>query len=187
MSRNTLSAAVSAAQPEGGPVSFTGWKAWLLGQARGRSKAPANPRGQGRALDKVLSALVMLVDDEPIAIEVTRLHLEEAGFTRFVTTSDPAAAIELILERKPDVLLLDLMMPGRSGFDILKDMEARNILKDTPTIVLTAATDSESRARALELGVTEFLAKPADPIELVMRVSNTLAAKAYWQGCWETG
>lgn len=187
MSRNSLSAAASAAKTKGGPVSFTGWKAWLLGQARGRSKVPASPRGQGRALDKVLSALVMLVDDEPVAIEVTRVHLEEAGFTRFVTTSEPGTALDLMLERKPDVLLLDLMMPGKTGFDILREMEARNILKDTPTIVLTAATDSESRMRALELGVTEFLTKPADPIELVMRVSNTLAAKAYWQGCWEAG
>jgi DNA-binding response OmpR family regulator len=64
-------------------------------------------------------------------------------------------------------------------------MEARNILKDVPTIVLTSATESETRLKALELGVTEFLVKPVDPIELVMRVSNTLAAKAYWQGCWE--
>ena len=75
-------------------------------------------------------------------------------------------------------------MPGISGFDILARMEASNILKDVPTIVLTSSADGQSRLRALELGITEFLLKPVDPIELVLRVSNTLAAKAYWQGCW---
>lgn len=185
MSRNPLSGAALA-----GPVmdyegvSIPKWKTWLLGLARGRTKAAAG-REHSRAVDKVFSALVMLVDDEPIAIEVTRVHLEEAGFSRFVTTSEPGQALNLMIETKPDVLLLDLMMPGTSGFEILKQMEATNILKDIPTIVLTAATDTQSRMQALELGVTEFLTKPADPIELVMRVSNTLAAKAYWRGCWE--
>lgn len=185
MSRNSLGGAALA-----GPVldyegmNIPTWKTWLLGLARGKTKAAAG-QAHSRAVDKVFSALVMLVDDEPIAIEVARVHLEQAGFTRFVTTSDPAQALNLMLETKPDVLLLDLMMPGTSGFDILQQMESSNILKDIPTIVLTAATDSQNRVQALELGVSEFLTKPADPIELVMRVSNTLAAKAYWRGCWE--
>lgn len=164
-------------------VNIPKWKSWLLGLAGGKTRTAAG-RVHARAVDKVFSALVMLVDDEPLAIEVTRIHLEEAGFTRFVTTSNPAQALGLMIERKPDVLLLDLMMPGTSGFEILAQMEAKNILKDIPTIVLTAAADTQSRMQALERGVSEFLMKPADPIELVMRVSNTLAAKAYWQGCW---
>lgn len=185
MSRNPLGGAAFA-----GPVmdyddvNIRTWKSWLFGLASGKARRPGGT-AHSRAVDKVFSALVMLVDDEPIAIEVARAHLEQAGFTRFVTTSDPAQALNLTIEKKPDVLLLDLMMPGLSGFDILKQMEANNILKDIPTIVLTAATDTQSRMQALELGVTEFLTKPADPIELVMRVSNTLAAKAYWRGCWE--
>ena len=168
-------------------VDIPKWKAWLLGQARGKTGPVPGVRAHGRAVDKVFGSLIMLVDDEPLAIEVTRVHLEDAGFTRFISTSDPAQGLRLLSEQKPDVLLLDLMMPGTNGFEILKQMESRNILKDVPTIVLTAATDPESRLRALDLGVTEFLSKPADPIELVMRVSNTLAAKAYWQGCWEAG
>lgn len=184
MSRNPLSGAALAVPVmdyEG--VNIPTWKTWLLGLARGKAKAAG--QAHSRAVDKVFSALVMLVDDEPIAIEVARVHLEQAGYTRFVTTSDPAQALDLMIEKKPDVLLLDLMMPGLSGFDILKQMESSNILKDIPTIVLTAATDSQNRMQALELGVSEFLTKPGDPIELVMRVSNTLAAKAYWRGCWE--
>ena len=169
-------------------VNIRQWKEWLIGQARAKSgtseqPAPAADAGAAR-LDTVFGALIMMVDDEPLAIEVTQVHLQEAGFTRFVSTSDPREALALITAKRPDVLLLDLSMPDVSGFDILARMEARNILKDVPTIVVTASTDSATKLKALEHGVTEFLTKPVDPIELVLRVSNTLAAKAYWQGCW---
>ena len=116
--------------------------------------------------------------------EGLRAGLEAEGFAVDVAFDGPEGMWRAT-ECTYDVIVLDLMMPGMSGFEILKQMEAQNILKDIPTIVLTAATDTQSRIQALELGVTEFLMKPADPIELVMRVSNTLAAKAYWQGCWE--
>jgi DNA-binding response OmpR family regulator len=163
-------------------------KEWLAGQAAGTNAAAAVniPRtaGDNAALDKVFGALIMMVDDEPLVLEVTQVQLEEAGFSRFVTTSNAVDALALIAERRPDLLLLDLMMPGMSGFDILARMEANKILKEVPTIVLTSASDAATRLKALELGVTEFLIKPVDPLELVLRVSNTLAAKAYWQGCW---
>src|SRR4051812_16344338 len=64
---------------------------------------------------KLAEAVVMVVDDEPINIEVTQVHLEEAGYTKFVSTSEPLEAVPLMVERRPDVLLLDLNMPGRSG------------------------------------------------------------------------
>jgi DNA-binding response OmpR family regulator len=78
--------------------------------------------------------------------------------------------------------LLDVIMPGLSGFEILELMESHHILKDVPTIILTASTEPQTKLRALRLGATEFLTKPVDPSELVLRVRNTLAAKAYWQG-----
>src|SRR5689334_22095981 len=93
-------------------------------------------------MEKLLSAVVMMVDDEPINIEVTQVHLEEAGYTRFVSTSEPQEAVPLIVERRPDVLLLDLNMPGRSGFEILAEMAEKKILQDVPTIVLTSSTDA---------------------------------------------
>ena len=148
------------------------------------SSNAAEQRNEG--FTKLLDALVMMVDDEPINIEVTQIHLEEAGYTRFVSTSESSEALALIADRRPDVLLLDLMMPGMSGFEILDAMKAANILKDVPTIVLTSSTDAATKLQALELGATDFLAKPVDSSELVLRVSNTLAAKAYWQGCWRT-
>jgi len=128
---------------------------------------------------RLLDAVVMMVDDEPLNIEVTQVHLEEAGYTRFVSTSEPLEAMSLLAERRPDVLLLDLMMPGISGLEILERMEAGNILRDVPTIVLTSSRDAATKLKALELGAIDFLAKPVDPSELVLRLRNTLAAKAY--------
>ena len=130
-------------------------------------------------LTGLFDALVMMVDDEPINIEVTQVHLEEAGYTRFVSTSEPREALALLTERRPDVLLLDLMMPGMTGFEILAAMQDANVLKDIPTIVLTSSTDAATKLKALELGATDFLAKPVDASELVLRLRNTLAAKAY--------
>ena len=163
-------------------------KAWLTGQTPRTPQTAAAGRlyESSPGLSRVFGARVMMVDDEPSALEVTQVHLEEAGFTEFVSTSRPQDALDMLAESKPDILLLDLLMPGMSGFEILAGMESRNILKDVPTIVLTSATDTATKRKALELGVTEFLTKPVDPIELVLRVSNTLAAKAYWQGCWNT-
>lgn len=125
------------------------------------------------------SAVVMIVDDEPINIEVTQVYLEEAGYWQFASTSEPLEAMGLMAARRPDVLLLDLKMPKMSGFEILERMQAENLLKDVPTIVLTSSTDAETKLKALELGATDFLAKPVDPSELMLRVKNTLAAKAY--------
>ena len=125
------------------------------------------------------SATVMMVDDEPITMDVVQAYLEEAGYQNFVTVSEPAQAMELVVSENPDVLLLDLMMPVVSGFDILKEIRSNPKFQHLPVIVLTSSTDSETKLRALELGATDFLAKPVDASELVLRLRNTLAAKAY--------
>ena len=139
------------------------------------AKTPAQPA------DAALlnSATVMMVDDEPITLDVVQAYLEDAGYQNFVTVSDPSQAMELVANEKPDVLLLDLMMPAVSGFDILKMIRADAKFQHLPVIVLTSSTDSETKLKALELGATDFLAKPVDASELILRLRNTLAAKAY--------
>jgi diguanylate cyclase (GGDEF)-like protein len=124
-------------------------------------------------------ALVMMVDDESMMTDVIQTHLEDAGYTRFVACNEPKVALQLIRAHQPDVLLLDLMMPGVSGFDILQAVREDETLQYTPVIVLTAASDPATKLRALELGATEFLSKPVDSSELVLRVRNTLAFKRY--------
>jgi diguanylate cyclase (GGDEF)-like protein len=122
---------------------------------------------------------LMLVDDDPIMLEMVQVYLEEAGYSAFICTSDPAQAMRLMRAHRPDLLLLDLMMPGITGFDILGDVRADPDLGYTPVIILTAESDPASKLKALELGATDLLTKPVDPSELRLRVRNVLAFKAY--------
>ncbi len=124
-------------------------------------------------------AVVMMVDDEPIMTDLIESHLSDGGYSRFVGCNEPALAMTQIRLLRPDLLLLDLMMPGISGFDILAELRADPDLKYTPVIVLTAASNAATKLRALELGASEFLAKPVDESELLLRVRNTLAFKRY--------
>ena len=127
----------------------------------------------------VSDVTVMMVDDEPMMIEVTQTFLEDAGYRRFVSVIDPRLALTTARVKKPGLILLDLMMPGMSGFEVLEQIRGDESLRHTPVIVLTAASDPASKLRALELGATEILAKPVDESELKIRVRNSLAFKAY--------
>jgi len=122
---------------------------------------------------------VMMVDDEPMMTDVIQTYLEEAGYSRFVSVNDPLHAIEAMRRHRPGLLLLDLMMPGLSGFDLLALMRKDEQLRYIPVIVLTAANNAATKLKALELGATEFLSKPVDSSELVLRVRNSLVFKLY--------
>ena len=122
---------------------------------------------------------VMMVDDEPMMTDVIQAYLEEAGYSRFVSVNDPLLAIDEARRHRPGLLLLDLMMPGLSGFEILAQMRADEQLRYIPVIVLTAANNPATKLRALELGATEFLSKPVDASELVLRVRNSLVFTLY--------
>jgi len=126
------------------------------------------------------SATIMMIDDEQINMDVLRLHLENEGYSRFITSDDSTSAIKQLRAVPPDVLLLDLMMPQVSGFDILAEMRRDETLRRVPVIVLTSSEEASTKLRALESGATDFLAKPVDPSELALRMRNTLASRA-WQ------
>ena len=149
---------------------------------------PASSPGPDRAslaapdpgpFDALRNFSVMMVDDDPIMLEVVQTYLEEAGYTSFVTTSEPAEAMQLFVQHRPDVLLLDLKMPGVSGFDILSQIRSHDELRYTPVVILTAESESATKLKALELGATDLLTKPVDPSELRLRLRNVLAFKAY--------
>jgi diguanylate cyclase len=129
--------------------------------------------------DLFMDATVMIVDDELTTVEILKAFLEDAGYRQFVTTSDATRALAFMENEHPDVVLTDLKMPQVSGFDILTTMRAHPEFRHIPTIVLTSADDSETKLKALQLGASDFLAKPVDPSELALRLRNTLAAKAY--------
>ena len=131
------------------------------------------------ARSPLLDAKVMMVDDEPLMTDLIQACLEEEGYANFVGTNDSREAMALLRREEPGVLLLDLMMPHVSGFELLAAIRGDRKLRYTPVIVLTAATGADSKLRALQLGATDFLAKPVDASELVLRVRNTLAFRQY--------
>jgi diguanylate cyclase (GGDEF)-like protein len=137
------------------------------------------PQESSAELRTLVNACIMMVDDEPIMIEVVKSFLEDAGYRELVSVTDSREAIASMHRHRPDLLLLDLMMPGLTGFEILQLVRSDSQLRETPVIVLTSASDSDTKLRVLELGATDFLEKPVDPSELKLRVRNTLAFKAY--------
>ena len=147
--------------------------------ANGADSMTAEPLERLTSLHSLKDALVMIVDDEPIMIEVVQVFLEDAGYTHFLTTEDSTQALDMMHKQRPDVLLMDLIMPRKSGFELLAEVRNEPALRYMPVIVLTAANDSETKLRVLELGATDFLAKPVDSSELVLRIRNALAFKAY--------
>jgi diguanylate cyclase len=134
---------------------------------------------QNLAVAMAGEALVMMVDDEEVVIDLIQAYLDSAGYKRFISTMDPRKALELMLRERPQVVLLDINMPGMSGLQIMQAMRADPSLQHIPVIVLTGVNDPDTKLKALGLGASDFLGKPVDESELVLRLRNTLAAKAY--------
>jgi DNA-binding response OmpR family regulator len=113
---------------------------------------------------------VLVVDDEPGIVELARDYLEHAGFG-VITATDGPSALTAVRLRKPDVLVLDLGLPGMDGLDV-----ARTIRRDStlPIIMLTARDDELDRVLGLEIGADDYVTKPFSPRELVARVRAIL-------------
>ncbi len=113
---------------------------------------------------------VLVVDDEPRIVELARDYLEHAGFGVIVATDGPSALTAVRL-RKPDVLVLDLGLPGMDGLDV-----ARAVRRDStvPIIMLTARDDELDRVLGLEIGADDYVTKPFSPRELVARIRAIL-------------
>jgi putative two-component system response regulator len=146
----------------------------------GSPRPALDPILQGTHPSEMLSnPKIVIVDDQPINIAVVRKYLKIAGYTRFATTTDSRQATSLIAQEWPDVVLLDIMMPYLSGLDILAELRRDERFSDLPVIILTAATERQTKLDALKLGATEFLHKPFDAAELETRLRNVLNLKAH--------
>jgi DNA-binding response OmpR family regulator len=109
---------------------------------------------------------ILVVDDEPSIREVVGLYLEEMGFDPTVV-GDGHAALELIRTDPPDLLILDVMLPGVDGYEITRQVRANSAI---PIILLTARADEIDRILGLEMGADDYVVKPFSPRELVSRV-----------------
>ena len=126
---------------------------------------PLRPRRADRQ-----KPLVLVVDDDPRVLGYIRGNLEDAGFSPLVT-GDPKEVSDLIETRQPDLVLLDLLLPGTDGIQMMQDIPA---LADRPVIFLSAYGRDETIARALEVGAVDYIVKPFSPTELVARIQAAL-------------
>ncbi len=123
-------------------------------------------------------ARILVVDDEPANLELVRAVLEPTGYRSVRSTADPFEALGLCLAEPPDLLILDLRMPGLSGAELLERL--REGLPDfslRPCLVLTSEHFREAKRRALGTGARDFLTKPVSPTELRLRVANLLETR----------
>ncbi|MBE7368487.1 putative bifunctional diguanylate cyclase/phosphodiesterase [Ramlibacter pallidus] len=144
-----------------------------------RALSPQDMLWRHRSTQSLSQALIMMVDDEILNIEMTQAFLMDAGYRHFVNTDQPENALDMMRKAVPGVLLLDLSMPKVSGLEILAAMRDDSALRHVPVIVLTSSTDPQVKLKALALGAMDFLSKPVDPSELGLRIRNTLTANAY--------
>lgn len=118
--------------------------------------------------------LILAVDDEPRNLDLLEVLLESTGH-RIVRAEGGARALELYEAERPDLVLLDLMMPQVNGFAVLERLREAREANPVPVIVVTAGGDRDSRLRAFDLGADEFLDKPIDRAILLKRVQTLLA------------
>jgi putative two-component system response regulator len=162
------------AQP-GGDVEATGD---LLKELGRRVDVVAGPPAVGALMqleDRLTDLRILAVDDQEANLRVLRRVLERAGYTRVQTTSDPSRVPGLFVESRPDLVLLDLHMPGMDGFELMERLgPIAGGRTGVPFLALTADATEEVKRQALERGARDFLTKPFSPTELLLRVRNLL-------------
>ncbi|WP_034335545.1 HD domain-containing phosphohydrolase [Deinococcus misasensis] len=127
------------------------------------------------AVSQFPHARILVVDDEPTNLILVRRLLMQSGYPSPLEVQDSRLAVQTILEQKPDLVLLDLMMPHVGGLDVLKSLsEQKDSTTFIPVIVLTADNTTEARHEALALGAMDFITKPIDRTETLLRIKNTL-------------
>src|SRR5712691_9390883 len=125
-----------------------------------------------------LSARIMIVDDEDANVRLLERVLQHDGFTNLASTTDPRRAAQLFDESEPDLILLDLLMPHMDGFTLMDEL--RRLIPETsylPILVLTADVTPETKRKALAAGAKDFLTKPFDLQEVLLRIRNMLQTR----------
>lgn len=124
---------------------------------------------------------ILIVDDEPANVALLEDMLSEQGYANLKSATDSREVVELYNSFDPDLILLDLFMPRVDGFSILEALRADRTEDFLPIIVLTADVNEETKLRALNLGATDFLNKPLDHIEVLLRIRNMLETRRIHQ------
>ncbi len=130
---------------------------------------PDRPAGEKQGA----STRVLVVEDERDIAALVAYHLAREGY-RVRTAAGGEEALEALGSERADLVVLDLMLPGFSGYEVLADMRRRDEWKDIPVVILTARRDEADRIKGLELGADDYVTKPFSPRELVLRIAAVL-------------
>lgn len=122
-----------------------------------------------------MGKLVLIAEDEPHLVESLTFILGREGF-ELATAFDGETALQKIWTLQPDLVVLDVMLPKASGFDILKKIRANTVLRSLPVIILTAKGQKQDRATAEEIGADVFLTKPFSNKEVVAAVKRLIGS-----------
>ncbi len=128
--------------------------------------------------DTFHDAMILIVDDEPVNVHLLERILARSDYARVTSTTDPTRVLALYDDLQPDLILLDLHMPPPDGLTLLRQLRALIPGDDhRPILILTADTTLAAKQRALALGATDFLTKPFDAVEVVLRIRNLLETR----------
>jgi DNA-binding response OmpR family regulator len=128
-------------------------------------------KGKGMCAKKNPQELVIIVDDEQSIIDFVKIYVEREGFV-CVGINDGMVAFNEVMQSKPVLVILDVMLPGMNGFDVCRRLRASN--NQVPVIMLTAKDDDIDKIMGLELGADDYLTKPFNPRELIARIKAVL-------------
>ena len=120
-----------------------------------------------------MSHRILVVDDEPDITALVAYHLARAGY-RVSTATTGQDALKAAIEERPEVVVLDLMLPGVSGYEVLRELRKRKETSELGVILLTARREEADRIKGLSLGADDYLTKPFSPQELTLRVAAVL-------------
>lgn len=128
--------------------------------------------------DRTLSARILMVDDEEANLLLLRRILEPAGYQNFKSTTKPEEVLSLCVDFRPDLLLLDILMPGKTGFEVLEEVREHVGEEEyLPVLILTSDQSQEAKRKGLSAGAQDFLTKPLSPGEVRLRVRNLLETR----------
>lgn len=119
---------------------------------------------------------ILAVDDNENNLKILKMILEKEGYI-VETLSDGARAFSCVMQNRPDIILLDVLMPGANGFEICREIKSEESTKRIPLIIISALTQLDDKLKGIELGADEFLTKPINKRELLTRVKTLLKFK----------
>src|SRR6056297_2566272 len=120
--------------------------------------------------------IILMVDDVPKNLQVLGNILSKEGY-KISAALNGEQALKILQKAKPDLILLDIMMPGLSGYDVLEKIRADETVRDIPVIFLTAKTEKEDIIQGIEMGAMDYVTKPFNSTELLARVNNHIELK----------